>query len=91
MNSSENRLHHNPPISLWYTPDTYVRLNKCSSCSNRSSDLDYDCGDPCPNCGGEIKISTPHKWVPPTYSGYLWWKELVTKGYWQPSTNNSKD
>lgn len=66
-----------------YLRSGYASITECQKCGNVG--LQEDCHQtlPCKHCGGTVLSAGAAIWIPPEYTGFLWWRRLVTIGYWR--------
>ena len=60
----------------------YVKVTECASCEARALYEDAHPAKPCRNCGSKPQERVG-KWVIEKTTGFLWWKKILTKGYWK--------
>lgn len=60
----------------------FANITKCMKCGNVGLYEDCHPANCCKHCGGDVVKIGGGRWVPPTYSGWLWWKKEVTPGHW---------
>lgn len=46
-----------------YKLGTFVKVNQCTSCKTIGHEYDIFTSNPCPKCGGIVKIYGAAKWV----------------------------
>jgi hypothetical protein len=61
----------------------YAKTTKCKKCGTTGLYEDCHPTNPCKRCGGKVEEGDSAKWVPPEYTGHLWWKRIVKEGYWK--------
>lgn len=83
---SVSAIPQEPPkyYGYWkYANAGYSDITRCRRCFNIGLREDCHPADCCKHCGGKVVDDGAAKWMPPVYTGILWWKRTLTEGYWK--------